>query len=143
MRTLFNIVKFWVTVIVILVAFFIVLTMTSCNSERRLQRLIDTHGRADTLITIDTIVVNGVRKDTSFVFRSNLDTTFVIQKERLQIRYIQKNDAVTIEGRCDTVTVEVEKYIIKTEIETKTVPDYKLIVLSLLVGAVVALILKR
>jgi hypothetical protein len=117
--------------------------MTSCNSERRLQRLIDTHGRADTLITIDTIVVNGVRKDTSFVFRSNLDTTFVIQKERLQIRYIQKNDAVTIEGRCDTVTVEVEKYIIKTEIETKTVPDYKLIVLSLLVGAVVALILKR
>lgn len=71
-------------------------------------RLVPSISQKDTIAVRDTVTVEAVRSDTVF----HIDTdSFLIENERLVIRYRKINDSIYIEGECKEEVVTIEKLI--------------------------------
>lgn len=91
----------------------------SCTCEQKLNRLVKKCPsliKGDTITIHDTIVVNGVQKDTIFHYLQK--DTVIIKEGGLTMRYYYNTHDSTIylSGKCDTVFVPV-----KYEIPTNTI----------------------
>jgi hypothetical protein len=107
----------------------LVLFFTGCASNKanrklkRAERLTQQAIALGAVITADTVYkeipvfIPQVRVDSIFV--SEVGDTVVIQKERLQIRYVKlPGDSIYIEGKCDSLTKIVEVPITVTKTVT-------------------------
>jgi hypothetical protein len=96
--------------------------------------------QTDTVFKKIPVFIPQVRTDT--IFTSSLGDTVVIQKERLQIKYVRlPGDSVFIEGKCDSLTVIKEVPVtvtkeIKTGLSVMVVVQWS--ILALIIGAVLA-----
>ena len=98
--------------------YFIFLTLSfllfSCSPEYRLHRLVTKHpelSRVDTIKTIDSVFVLGIKTDTVF-HSSLLKDTVTITKEKLQIRLIEINDTIYLDAVVEPDTVILTKEIL-------------------------------
>lgn len=83
----------------------ILVCLCSCNSEKKLQRLLANHPELrDTIYIHDTLTTELVRADTTFV--SVPGDTVRLDNGKLHIKYVRlPGDTVYIEGQCDPDTV--------------------------------------
>jgi hypothetical protein len=94
----------------------------------------------DTVFKEIPVFIPQVRTDT--IFTSSVGDTVVIQKERLQIKYVRlPGDSVFIDGKCDSLTVIKEVPVtvtkeIKTGLSVLVVVQWS--ILALIIGAVLA-----
>jgi len=58
----------------------------------------------DTTFVNDTTIVQGVRVDTNFVFKNDVDT-FFLEKDKLRVKIIRVNDTLKVTGECKTDTI--------------------------------------
>ena len=98
--------------------YFILLTFSfllfSCSPQYRLHRLVTKHpelSRVDTIKTIDTVIVPGIKTDTVF-HSSVLKDTITITKEKLKIRLIEINDTIYLDAIVEPDTVIIIKEIL-------------------------------
>ena len=86
---------------------FIMLLLSSCSPQQRLQHLLASHPElkaSDTLLVKDTLIVPGTSIDTS-VNLLNLRDTVVITKDKLVIQLEKKHDTLFIQGKCKADTI--------------------------------------
>ena len=125
----------------------IILLLSSCSPQKRLNRLVKKHPeliKVDTLSVHDTIHIETIKADTVFkdtTFLRLLRDTITVVNDRLRINTYHYRDSIFIEGECigDTIIREIRvpyKYI-QPVTKTKT-PAYMIIVL---VGLIILLIL--
>jgi hypothetical protein len=62
--------------------------------------------RQDTVRFKDTVRIETVKVDTAF--KETTDTV-IIEKDKLKIRYVNKNDTVFLEGECEGDTIYIDK----------------------------------
>lgn len=113
--------------------------LLACNPERRLHRIAQKYDlvKVDTLNIIDTVRIESVRADTTFLW-SKLTDTLILTKERLKVTVIKNGDTVRVSGECDSIfvykeiKVPYEKIVIKTSFWDKY-GDILMIMLFLLV----------
>jgi len=85
----------------------ILLLSCSCSPSQRLGRLVSKHPELvnrDTTFVNDTTIVQGVRVDTNFVFKNDVDT-FFLEKDKLRVKIIRVNDTLKVTGECKTDTI--------------------------------------
>lgn len=116
----------------------------SCSPTKRLLKLRAKHpelfeAKADTVWKKDTTIIEGVRKDT-VIYRSR--DTVVIVKDRLQIKYFERNDSAYISGEClpDTIYKEVPYVTEKETVVKEGVPWW---VYFIIAGLVILLLIFR
>jgi len=125
----------------------ILLLLSSCSPQKRLNRLVKKHPElinVDTLSVHDTIHTETITADTVFkdtTFLRLLRDTITVVNDRLTIKQYYYRDSIFIQGECkgDTLVREIRvpyKYI-QPVTKTKT-PAYMII---LLVGLIIILIL--
>jgi len=125
----------------------IILLLSSCSPQKRLNRLVKKHPeliKVDTLSVHDTIHTETIKADTVFkdtTFLRLLRDTITVVNDRLRINTYHYRDSIFIEGECigDTIIREIRvpyKYI-QPVTKVKT-PAYMVIVL---VGLIIILIL--
>jgi len=85
----------------------ILLLLSSCSPQRRLERLVAHHPElriADTLLIRDTLIRPAIVADTSFPL-SKMTDTVVISRDRLEIKLVRINDTIRIKGKCKADTI--------------------------------------
>jgi len=102
--------------------------VSSCDVEQRLARIVKRHPeliKRDTVRVIDTIVVKGVTKDSTFYYRTS--DTVIIQKDKLEIKYFFNNSdsTVFIQGQCKGDTIYRDKIIYVNNLEVEKVLTWK------------------
>lgn len=123
----------------------ILVCLCSCNSEKKLQRLLANHPELrDTIYIHDTLTTELVRADTTFV--SVPGDTVRLDNGKLHIKYVRlPGDTVYLEGQCDPDTVikvtTVER--IAPTITKSIVPWWVWLVISLLAVSLLIQTLKR
>lgn len=102
--------------------FIILVIFSACNPGQRLAHLIKRHPelvKTDTIKVRDTIIVPGVKKDSTFYYRTS--DTVTLKQNRLEMKYYfnTKDSTVYISGKCKTDTLYKDRvlYINKTEVE--------------------------
>lgn len=88
----------------------IFVTLVACSPQKRLNRLIDNHpelSQTDTVTVRDTFVIEAIRHDTVLHLDSLQDTVY-IQKDRLKIKTVIRDNKIFIEGECETDTIFTE-----------------------------------
>ena len=94
----------------------LLLFLSSCTPQRRLNRLLKRHPyllqEQQTIIVHDTVTVTipGTKVDTLFSISELRDTVY-FSKEQLHVKTWIKNDTVYIQAECDTVTKTVIREI--------------------------------
>lgn len=91
----------------------------SCTPQKRLNRLIKHHPELiqnDTILKMDTTVVNGVQHDTVFTTTITRDT-IVIKDKQLTIKYYNDGKTTYLKGVCDTVKIIKEVPVVVNKIE--------------------------
>ena len=94
----------------------LLLFLSSCTPQRRLNRLLKRHPyllqEQQTIIVHDTVTVTipGTKVDTLFSINELRDTVY-FTKEQLHVKTWIKNDTVYIQAECDTVTKTVIREI--------------------------------
>lgn len=94
----------------------LLLFLSSCTPQRRLNRLLKRHPyllqEQQTIIVHDTVTVTipGTKVDTLFSVKQLRDTVF-FTREQLHVKTWIKNDTVYIQAECDTVTKTVIREI--------------------------------
>ncbi len=86
---------------------FLLLMLSSCSPQRRLERLVAHHPElrmADTLLVRDTIITLPVVADTALSIMRLTDTV-TISRDRLEIKLVRINDTIHIKGKCKTDTI--------------------------------------
>lgn len=116
--------------------------LIGCTPEGKLRRLLKKHPelvKIDTVKVIDTTIVKGVRKDSIISIQrliSSFDTT-IIQKERLTVKMIYKNDSIYVSGECatDTIYEYRDKYIYETVApkEKSNLIDWLIVIAAILI----------
>lgn len=83
--------------------------LLACNPERRLQRIAQKYNlvKIDNLNIIDTVRIDSVRVDTTFLW-SQLTDTLIMTKERLKVTILRSGDTVRVSGECDSIFVYKE-----------------------------------
>lgn len=83
--------------------------LLACNPERRLQRIAQKYNlvKIDNLNIIDTVRIDSVRVDTTFLW-SQLTDTLIMTKERLKVTILRSGDTVRVSGKCDSIFVYKE-----------------------------------
>ena len=129
-------------IITLLMMLFVFLMLIGCTPEGKLRRLIKKYPQlvmVDTVKVIDTTVVQGVRKDSIISIQrliSSFDTT-IIQKERLTVRMIYRNDSIYVSGECETDTLYRyrNKYIYRTTAlkEKSNLMDWLMVIGAILI----------
>ena len=118
-----------------------ILLLSSCTCEYKLNRVLKkcpSLVKGDTLVIHDTIVVNGVQKDTIFHYLQK--DTIVIKEGALTMKYFYNTHDSTIylNGKCDTIFVPV-KYEVPTNQIVGTEDKYKIFFICFMVALIVAL----
>lgn len=88
-------------------SFILLISFTSCYTKKQaINKFCHQDSARVELRIIDTVVVQEIKADT--IFSINVDSVF-IQKDKLQIKYLRKNDTIYIEGKClaDTIIKEI------------------------------------
>ena len=103
----------------------LLLLLSSCSPQYRLNRLIALHPELktpDTIFIRDSLIVPQVQVDTMFDFKTIRDTV-VIQKDRLQIKLSKIHDTLFLTGKCKGDTVYINRKIPVEKIKIVK-PDY-------------------
>jgi hypothetical protein len=85
----------------------ILLLLSSCSPQHRLQRLVAHHPElklADTLVIRDTLIRPAIIADSSFPL-SKMTDTVVISRDRLEIKLVKLHDTIHITGQCKSDTI--------------------------------------
>jgi len=93
--------------VTIFVTIFLLLLLSSCSPQHRLQRLVAHHPElkiADTLILRDTIIRSAIIADSSFPL-SQMTDTVVISRDRLEIKLVKQHDTIHVTGQCKSDTI--------------------------------------
>jgi hypothetical protein len=117
----------------------LLLFLSSCTPQKRLERLIRKHPelvRVDSVKIIDTIITQSVSIDTMQVM--NTYDTFIVNRDRLTVQVIRHQDSIYVYGKCAGDTVVLERKVPVRIIEVKestTVPwwVYAFLILVLVV----------
>jgi hypothetical protein len=81
--------------------------LPSCSAKWHIKRAIKkdpTILRADTVTVRDTVYLPEIKHDTAFLMQNDVDT-FVIEKERLNVRIIRQLDTLKVSAECAADTV--------------------------------------
>ena len=103
----------------------LILLLTSCSPQYRLNRLIALHPELktpDTIFIRDSLIVPQVQVDTMFDLKTIRDTV-IIQKDRLQIKLSKIHDTLFLTGKCKGDTVYINRKIPVEKIKIVK-PDY-------------------
>ncbi len=103
----------------------LILLLSSCSPQYRLNRLIALHPELktpDTIFIRDSLIVPQVQVDTMFDFKTIRDTV-IIQKDRLQIKLSKIHDTLFLTGKCKGDTVYINRKIPVEKIKIVK-PDY-------------------
>ena len=88
---------------------FLVFILFSCSAQKRITRLIENHPNIeiDTLTHVDTIYTPHITIDSSYIISTD---TVVIERDRLRIKTVVRNDSIFIQGEVvsDTIIKEVK-----------------------------------
>ena len=90
-----------------IIAFIGLVLISSCYTKKQaINKFCHQDSARVELRIIDTVIVKEIKADT--VFSINIDSVF-IQKDKLQIKYLRKNDTIYLEGKClaDTIIKEI------------------------------------
>ena len=114
----------FVSFLILLFIVSIFMLFSSCTPQQRLNRLLKNHPELrtkDTIIVLDTIIINESKFDTVFRVTNKLDT-FYITNERIKLQII-KNDSIikvnyllptdTIIKQVPVITNRIKEVIIK------------------------------
>lgn len=119
--------------------------IVSCSPQRRLNRLIDKHPslvQNDTVFIKDTIITKEVKSDTAFFY---LVDSIIVTNEKLEIKYIKKNDTIYLSGKCKSDTIYytnevlVEKVVYKEVKKKVSIWNRIELILALLVLMIITL----
>ena len=106
----------------IIIIFLCVFFLSSCcttrvceieRAEKRIAKITNKFPellRKDTLVFTDTLTVETVFADTSFI-STNTNDTVVITNDRITIRYVKTDSVIYIQGECEGDTVIITKEI--------------------------------
>ena len=103
----------------------LLLLLSSCSPQYRLNRLLALHPELktpDTIFIKDSVIVPQVQVDTLFDFKTIRDTV-IIQKDRLQIKLRKIHDTLFLTGKCKGDTVYINRKIPVDKIRIVK-PDY-------------------
>lgn len=87
------------------ILFISLIIIVSCSPQKRLNRLIDKHPslvESDTVFVKYTIITKEVKSDTAFFY---LIDSIIVTNEKLEIKYIKKNDTIYLSGKCKSDTI--------------------------------------
>lgn len=95
----------------------------------------------DTISIYDTIRINNIKVDTTFIENNviDLDTVF-IEKDKIKIQYVKKDSLVYISGECieDTIFIEkqipIEKIVVQKPTFAKQAKDWFWLLILLFTG---------
>ena len=85
----------------------LLLMITSCSPQRRLQRLVAHHPElrmADTLLVADTLFTAAITADTAIPL-TRLTDTVVIARDKLEIKLVKIRDTIHVKGTCKADTI--------------------------------------
>ena len=135
-----------VNILILLTFIIVVLMLTSCGVEKRLNRIVQNHPELlekDTVKVTDTLIIEKVQHDTVIDYNAFIDTVY-ITKGKLSIKTVRVKDSIFIEGKCDTDTiireikVPYEKIVIKELTFWQKNRSWIIPLLVLIIGAGVA-----
>ena len=121
--------KWWqksiiLNILILLVVWSVFMLMTllsGCSAEKRLQRLVNRNPQLlqyDTVKITDTAYTDRVVADTFYSIHAIQDTV-LLEKEKLRIKTVYKNDTLYVSGECESDTVimykevPIEKVVVK------------------------------
>ena len=93
----------------------------------------------DTIRLSDTIFLNNVSVDTSFVF-GNVNDTIIVERDKIKIKYVRRDSVIYLTGECEADTVFITHEVPIKQIIAEKPPfwnkfkDWAWIVIGLLVG---------
>ncbi len=96
----------------------------------------------DTIRLSDTIFLNNVSVDTSFVL-GQVNDTIIVERDKIKIKYVRRDSLIYLTGECDADTVFITREIpIQQVVAEKppfwtTIKDWAWIAIGLLVGFLV------
>lgn len=85
----------------------------SCSPEARLHHLLSRHPELaiiDSIHTRDTVIIHGLKLDTSFIFSTKVDSV-VLQKEKLHLVIQKVHDTVVIHAALEQDTVYINRVL--------------------------------
>ena len=91
----------------------IILLLTSCSPQKRLNRLINKYpelSKTDTIKLIDSVIVPAIKTDTFFSSFA-LKDTITITKEKLKIKLVKINDTIYLNAEVEPDTIIFEREI--------------------------------
>ena len=92
----------------IAILFSVFFLLFSCSPTKRFNRLIKKHPeliQTDTVIRYDTVKVKVPKVEFKDTFITQPIDTIEIEKERLKIKILRYYDTLTVDAKCDTVTI--------------------------------------
>lgn len=128
------------------ILFISLIIIVSCSPQRRLNKLIDKHPslmESDTVFIKDTIITKEVKSDTAFFY---LIDSIIVTNEKLEIKYVKKNDTIYLSGKCKSDTIYytnevlVEKVVYKEAKKKVSFWNRVELILALLVLMVITLL---
>ena len=103
----------------------LILLLSSCSPQYRLNRLIALHPELktpDTLFIKDSVIIPQIQVDTMLDLKTIRDT-IIIQKDRLQIKLSRIHDTLFLSGKCKGDTIYITRRIPVEKIKIVK-PDY-------------------
>ncbi len=87
--------------------------LASCSPQARLQHLLAHHPELSTLDSIhikDTVIIPGMKLDTSFVFTTKFDSV-VLQKDKVHLVLKKVHDTLVIHAALERDTIYISKVV--------------------------------
>jgi len=98
---------------ILLLPIILILVLQSCSPQSRLHRLIAHHPELSTVDSIhikDTVILPGMKFDTSFVFSTKTDS-IILQKDHLHLVLQKVHDTLVIHAAVDPDTIYISKVV--------------------------------
>jgi len=105
--------------LVLILPTILILVLQSCSPQYRLHRLIAHHPEltmVDSIHINDTVIVPGMKFDTSFVYSTKIDSV-ILQKDHLHLVIQKVHDTLVIHAAVDPDTIYISKVIPVTKIK--------------------------
>lgn len=136
---------YWFLIAVCLLVLIIMCNSCSCDYHlSRIKKKCNTSFQSDTIRIQDTIFIKESRVDTLFKRTSD---TVRINNDRLHIKYFYNNhdSTVYIQGKCDSLIVYRDKYVVtnNTEFKPDLLKGWKWGILGIFLALLLLLILKK
>jgi hypothetical protein len=126
---------------------FTILVTISCTPQKRLNRIIRHHPELltkDTVTVKDTVVIESIKADTTFISKNNIDT-FYLNKDKLRIQIIKHFDTLKVSGECvgDTIIRIIQVPYEKIVVQETFFSKYGKWVIFLLIAIVLFFCVKK